>query len=278
VRRLSALDRGSLLHRVLYHALSRARAEGWLPLTTDHEDRVLAAAREDFARLEAEGQAGLPALWEVERGGLELELRRFVLEEASDAEGYVPSHFEVCFGRRPRHGEGDLGSREGVLFDLGEGKAVRIRGQIDRIDVRPADGAARVLDYKTGSWRSAPKADSFEGGRALQLPLYLRAAQELLGEEAVVELAAYRYVTERGGYKTVPFLRATCEARAEELRTILSTIAGGIAAGRFFAGLAGDGCRNCDYRAVCGVAAVTAARFKADDEAAEGYLAMREIE
>ena len=274
VTRLSALDRGTLLHAVLYHALSRAREEGWLPLTAAHGDRVVAAAGEDFARLESSGQAGLAALWAVERGGLELELRRFVLEEASDAGGYVPAHFEVCFGQRAPLGEGDLGSAEGVRLDLGDGEALVLRGRIDRIDVRPGDGAARVLDYKTGTASGAPKADGFAGGTALQLPLYLRAAQALLGAAATVELAAYRYVTRKGGYRTVGFTRAALAARGEELRTILRTIAGGIGSGRFFAGLAGAACARCEYRAVCGAAAAAAARLKAEDAAAAAHLAM----
>ncbi|MFW6108202.1 MAG: PD-(D/E)XK nuclease family protein, partial [bacterium] len=278
VTRLSALDRGRLLHDVLYRALVQARAEGTLPLTAEHEEQVLATAREAFARAEAEGQTGLAPVWQVERGGLELELRRFVLDEASDTAGYVPRHFEVAFGQRAPRGEGDLGDAEGVLFDLGDGRALRLRGRIDRVDVRPADASARVLDYKTGSVPQGLKNESFVGGTALQLPLYLRAAQELLGEEATATLAAYRYVTQRGGYRTVRFSRETLEARADELRGILRTIAEGIASGRFFAGLGGGACRNCEYRVVCGVAAATAARFKAEDEAAEPYLAMREVE
>ncbi len=278
VTRLSALDRGSLLHDILYHALRRAREEGWLPLRREHDEQVLATAGEDFARLEAEGRAGVPALWAVERAGLEMELRRFVLDEAAEGTGYVPAHLEVCFGQRPRHGEGDLGSREGVLFALGDGRSVRLRGRIDRIDVRPEDGAARVLDYKTGSVPQALKADSFSGGTALQLPLYLRAAQELLGDEATVELAAYRYVTERGGYRTIAFTRDALDERGAELLAILDTIASGIASGRFFAGVAAGGCRHCDYKGVCGVLAEAAARFKTDDEAFRDYRTMQEIE
>ena len=276
-RRLAAVDRGSLIHRILYRALSRARAEGWLPLTLDAEERLLGVAREELAAFEREGLAGLPVLWELERDGVELELRRFVLDEAAEQGAYVPAHFVVCFGQRPRGDEGEVGSPEGVLFDLGDAGAVLLRGKIDRIDVRADGHAARVLDYKTGSSSGAPGPDSFAGGTALQLPLYLRAAQELLGEGTAVEQAAYWYITERGGHKRVAFTRAALEDKSDELTAILATIALGIAGGRFFVGLVAPPCRNCDYRAVCGAAAHAAARRKTEDAAAQDYLDMRGI-
>lgn len=278
VRRLTALDRGSLLHGILHQALRLARADGWLPLRAEHQELVLEIAREALDRFEAEGLTGLPALWRLEREGLELELRRFVLDEASEGEAYVPAHFEVCFGLRPHHGEDELGSPEGIVLELEGDLSVRVRGRIDRIDVRPSDGSARVLDYKTGSAGGAPKADSFAGGSALQLPLYLRAAQALLGDAATVDLAAYRFITERGGYRAVGFSRSALEERADELTSILATIASGIASGRFFAGLSGEGCRFCGHKGVCGVGAGLTARFKADDAVARAYLEMREIE
>ena len=279
VQRMSGLDRGRLIHTILYRVLTRARAEGWLPLRREHEERVLDVAREGFAEFEREGVTGFPALWALERESVELELRRFVLDEAAEAEGYVPAHFEVCFGQRPREGEGELGSTEGVVFDLGEGSGQMVlRGKIDRIDVRADGGAARVLDYKTGSLQGAPKGNSFAGGTALQLPLYLRAAQKLLGDCATVEQAAYWYLTERGGHRRIAFDREALEGREGDLIDILRTIASCIGKGQFFAGLAGAPCRNCDYQGVCGAAACATARLKADDPAAEPYQKMREIE
>ena len=268
----------SSIHRILYRALRRARAEGWLPLTLDAEDRLLEVAREELDAFAREGLAGLPVLWELERDGMELELRRFVLDEASEHGAYVPAHFEVCFGQRPRGDEGEVGSPEGVLFDLGDAGAVLLRGKIDRIDLRADGQAARVLDYKTGSSSGAPKGDSFAGGTALQLPLYLRAAEKLLGEATAVEQAAYWYLTERGGHKRVVFSREALDDKSGDLTAILTTIAEGIAEGRFFVGLGDPPCRNCDCRAVCGTAVHAVARRKADDPAAQPYQQMREIE
>ncbi|MFP4058151.1 MAG: PD-(D/E)XK nuclease family protein [Candidatus Brocadiia bacterium] len=277
VRRLAGVDRGRLLHDVLYQAVARARSEG-RPLSQEDETATLAVAREHFQAFEREGLVGMPGLWELERESLEQDLRRFVLDEATDAGGYVPAHLEVTFGRRPRHGGGEPGLPEGLPFDLGAGRALCLVGRIDRVDVHPATGQARVLDYKAGSRGSAPKRDSLAGGTALQLPIYLCAAQAILGESAQVAEAAYRYVTARGGYRTVGFSRGAYEGRRDDLRAVLATIVEGIARGRFFAAIAGRPCRTCDYRLLCGAAARTAASLKADDEAARDYLAMQEIE
>jgi len=277
VRRLSGLDRGRLMHKILYRALSRAKSEGRLPLKLRDEERVLEAAQEGFAEFEQGGLIGYPALWELERDGLALDLRRFVLEEASDKEGYVPVYFEVSFGRKPREGDVELWDEQGVLFDLGEAGKVRVVGRIDRIDVRPDRKGGRVIDYKAGSRPKKLKADSFAGGTALQLPIYLKAAEVLLGD-AVMDVAIYRYVTARGGYSALGFSRQALAARERELLSILSAIACGIRKGRFFAGLVDAPCRNCDYRVVCGAAAQALTRRKADDPAARAYLEMREIE
>ncbi len=65
-----------------------------------------------------------------------------------------------------------------------DGKAVRVRGMIDRLDKRE-DGALRVIDYKTGSGRLSVR--ELDEGRRIQLPLYALAAQDALELGAVVE-------------------------------------------------------------------------------------------
>jgi RecB family exonuclease len=60
-------------------------------------------------------------------------------------------------------------------LDLGEG--VRLRGRIDRVDIGSA-GEAVVYDYKG---RSAPPAARWVGDGALQVALYMRAVEKLLG-------------------------------------------------------------------------------------------------
>lgn len=56
---------------------------------------------------------------------------------------------------------------------------LQLRGFIDRVD-RRADGAIRIIDYKSGG-KSGYTATAFQNGKKLQLPLYALAAQEALG-------------------------------------------------------------------------------------------------
>jgi ATP-dependent helicase/nuclease subunit B len=96
-----------------------------------------------------------------------------------------PTHLELPFGfpgERPAPAAGGReGERAGAVppelpaLDLGEG--VLVRGRIDRIDLAPG-GEAVVYDYKGAH---APPPDRWAAERHFQIPLYLRAVEELLG-------------------------------------------------------------------------------------------------
>ena len=66
-------------------------------------------------------------------------------------------------------------SIDAVEVALPDGRTLRVRGRIDRVDVA-ADGTIHVVDYKTGSYYQGFKdllgADPVGGGTKLQLPLY----------------------------------------------------------------------------------------------------------
>jgi ATP-dependent helicase/nuclease subunit B len=79
------------------------------------------------------------------------------------------------------------GSIESMFFESGfgqggvfppiesdaDGKTVRVRGRIDRVDVLEG-GYARIIDYKTGA--ESFSRDDIQGGWQLQLMVYLKAA------------------------------------------------------------------------------------------------------
>ena len=64
-------------------------------------------------------------------------------------------------------------------LDLGDG--LRLRGRIDRVDVAAGGGQAVVYDYKG---RNAPPAAKWTEQGNMQVALYMRAVEELLGPAA----------------------------------------------------------------------------------------------
>jgi len=68
---------------------------------------------------------------------------------------------------------------------------IRIRGRIDRLDLRTDAVAVQVSDYKTGTRPRRPEAVVVRGGQELQRVLYALAVRELLPESRIVARLIY---------------------------------------------------------------------------------------
>ncbi len=80
---------------------------------------------------------------------------------------------------KPLHLEWSFGSDTSPLEIKGtNGKPIKIRGRVDRIDVDHAQKRFLVIDYKTGSKKIT--GNEIRSGEALQLPLYILAVKKLL--------------------------------------------------------------------------------------------------
>lgn len=159
-----AMMRGSLAHRLLEQVL---RDLG--PRVLGPDD--LPAARAALARALAQHAGAYPFAADAQRlrtllRRLEADLDRVLAHTVRAGSAFAPTHLEVGFGR-----DGD----ELPALDLGAG--LRVYGQIDRVDV---DGAGRALVYDYKGTRPTSGARWLEL-HALQVTLYLRAAQQLLG-------------------------------------------------------------------------------------------------
>jgi hypothetical protein len=117
--------------------------------------------------------------------------------------------------------------------------------------------------------------DSLAGGEALQLPLYILAAQQLL-PKAMVESASYLYFTLRGGYQTVTFTRSALDERRAELTSLLDTAANLIRSGIFAQYATVEGCRHCEFRPICGNGILKLYDLKQDDAHMEAFRAIKE--
>ncbi len=242
---INALDLGSLYHSILEdYYKSQARD-------------VVAVAEKHFREFERRGVTGYPTVWEIKKQVVTEELAAFVERDRATAAGWRPAKFEEEFNGIP------------------VAPPIRLRGKIDRIDLRDGGSRARVLDYKTGKQPRGVRDDSFAGGEALQLPLYILAAQQLL-PKAMVESASYLYFTLRGGYQTVTFTRSALDTRRAELTSLLDTAAKLIRSGVLAQHATVEGCRRCEFRPICGNGILKLYGLKQDDAHMEAFRAIKE--
>ena len=252
---LSALNRGSALHDVLERFMQEQVQTGaprpHEPWTIDQRARAQEIAAEVFDDYERRGRTGRRIEWETQKSDLLALVDDFLTHDFvyRSASGATPAHFELAFG---------MGQNEPLEIGLDDGRSLRFRGMIDRVDEGPG-GSKLVSDYKTGSGTQykglANEDDPTRQGTLLQLGLYAEAVVSQLGASAVS--AEYWMVNTgagfaRHGYPWTPTHR-------ERLLEVLTSIADGIEAG-VFAAIPGewqsfrgtyDNCAYCDFDTVC---------------------------
>jgi ATP-dependent helicase/DNAse subunit B len=280
VRRIQPLERGTLVHEILFHFYEAASKRYPGPLRPENLEeyrKVLdEAASISFAAAEAQGWTGYPLLWEIDRQSILEDLRAFLEKETQAEEGMIPSFFEVRFGHRsrsPRKGEVD----EPLSLALEDGMGFSLRGRMDRVDFSPERDALRVIDYKTGKLQG--EEDGFCGGTTLQLPLYLLAACRTWKEADLEKSwAEYCSVSRKGKFARIPFHGDGWEEKEANLKKILETISRGISEGTFFPYRENNqGCSLCDFRNLCEHGVDVLFEKKKKDPRAAPFLEMRQI-
>ena len=269
---INPLDKGTLIHSILWTFFTDVKKERGASLQLEPKDleRLLKIANKNFAEFERMGVTGYSMLWEVEKRNILDNLADFFSEELNETE-FIPTYFEVRYGMK-RHGfqESEISTEEPISIKLA-GQTINLRGRIDRIDLTKDKKRARVRDYKTGKLSAKP--NDFQGGSALQLPLYLYAARQLLGrlhKGIEVESAEYYFLKEG---KRVGFEGSELKAKEGKLQEILKTIAGSIEDGVFIA--VPDGrCRYCEFKTICGTWARILFDRKSKDPRVKRYLDM----
>ena len=253
---ISALVRGSLIHRILELFIIRTNDSGALPPPgqrwgdTDRSS-LMQIAETEFQAAETQGITGKYLLWELVKQNILDDLETFLVEESKlrtlNETGQVL--VEASFGWEKDTPE---------VVDPATG--LRFRGYIDRVDVS-ADGAtALVIDYKSGSARpySDLKNDAIDHGKRLQLGIYSLAAQQLVPGASRFQ-AAYWFTSGGGGFQFAPpdFFDISDEDTAKRFREGALQIVSGIEAGVFPAnpGRFSNGhftnCHYCDFERLC---------------------------
>ena len=177
---ISALERGSMVHRILERFFGEVVTSGKPAPGDDYSSadllRMERIAAETFREWEVRGAVGHPLVWANERTAILADLRTLLDQDAElRAEGgWRPAHLEQAFGM-----DRDPASWPAVTISVGDDRRVQLRGYIDRVDV-DAGGRSRVLDYKTGRCldKTITVDDLFDAGRRLQLAVYGRAVRE----------------------------------------------------------------------------------------------------
>jgi len=238
---MDAAARGDLIHRILddFFKTQKARGRPGVGESWTREDRaeLIAVTRARLAEAKERGLTGLDVYAEHEQRMILADLARFLEADSLFRleTGAVPSEFE----------------QEIPEVEIA---GVKLRGRVDRIDRSPDGTRAWVIDYKTGSSREFDKMseDPLVGGRKLQLPVYLAAA-----EGAKESVALYWFITNKGGFQRFPYER-TPELNERFERTLLAILRG-IESGSFPAVSDEEeeyygkhaNCRFCDFDRIC---------------------------
>lgn len=276
-RTIDPMDRGKLIHDILYEfyeEIGRQRGVAFKLKESDAE-KLLSGAGKALERFEKTGVTGYRAMWELEKTDILSDLRTFFILELGENE-FLPAYFELRFGmEESEEKDSRFSTAKPVLIPVGK-ESIMLRGRIDRIDISPSAGQARVVDYKTGI--KYGKQNDFKGGTMLQLPLYLKAAQQLLENldgNIRVRGAEYYFMTGRGDFRRVGFDAEELDKQEAELGQILRTIASGIDSGFFPACPTDDICKYCDFSLICGSWKTALFERKRSDARASQFLKMR---
>ncbi len=193
---LSPIERGNAVHATLFRFYSELRKLNALQNPQTHLELFYAIAREELARLPFDGFfwqiEQMRYFWKKGEPGLLLKFLEIEQEEISKT-GYLPAHFEFCFGMNVGSSVDPASVKNLLQLKNDAGGLMLFNGKIDRIDIDPKTGQAIVFDYKTGSIKGK-NAKPVAQGLSFQLPLYILAVEQFLGPDKTVVYGGYYQV------------------------------------------------------------------------------------
>jgi len=273
---LQAIDAGKLLHDVLRRFFERHRRQPLYQLDQKALRTELAGIADAVFD---EHERVVPPLnkqiWKIDR-----EIRKILLDqvllyelelqEESAAQQVLPAYFEVAFGGTRSSAKDPDSTDEPLELTrptlIGD-EAIKISGQIDRVDVA-RDDTVVAYDYKLST--GASKWD-IVSGRSLQLPIYLEALEKLILPDRPIAGGGYYIIRggqerrNRGLYRATQLDYLNVRAKLsiysdeewqqvrEEVIAKIWKFLDGMRAGRFDVDPSErqKTCRFCDYGAVC---------------------------
>jgi len=261
---LGPLDVGTIYHGLLERFFGAVAASKTFAGRITEETRAAGlgllgeTAEAYFKHLESHGRVGSAALWSVQKRNIVRDLARLVDWHIENLAEWRAAHTEVWFGAPPGVHVRPPGSAEPLAIENPHG-LVRLRGRMDRLD-RPATGEAGclVIDYKSGT--QAPSKKKMHRGTSFQLPVYLWAAEALLGlRPEKVPMEAFflpiRALRRSGRLQSLDSKGNVSESFRETLdlaRRYVENFIEAMRAGAFPVWPRDRGaCRNCNYGEIC---------------------------
>ncbi|MGZ3418108.1 MAG: PD-(D/E)XK nuclease family protein [Polyangiales bacterium] len=259
VEELDPLQRGSLVHEVLYELLVALREEGRLPLkpadfepARDLLDRIVDHVAE---RWRDEVAPAIERVWEDGIASIRADVREWLVRAVNDP-SWEPWKFELSFGLPKRAAQDPASIPEPAVVAGG----LRLRGSIDLVE-RNAESHLRATDYKTGKVR-AKKDAVVGGGETLQPVLYALALEQMF-KPTKVDGGRLYYCTSAGDYEEVVIpLDDYARTAASE---VVGIVGEAIQTGFLPAAPEDGACTYCDYQIVCGPHEEQRIKLKAKD-------------
>ena len=189
--RLSPLVRGEIIHDALEQFFSEEMENSASPSHNpdsawddSHKNRLCEIAARLCDSAKSQSRFGLPLYHDQEQQAISEDMKKFLDDD---------SVYRCQTRSKPVALEAEFGyqGQPQPAHQLPGGAAIKLRGRIDRIDVRDSsDGPAEfvVIDYKTGKHNTGEKLQKYKNlgernphgqGRRLQLPLYASAVSDL---------------------------------------------------------------------------------------------------
>jgi ATP-dependent helicase/nuclease subunit B len=229
---LDPAQKGSLLHGVFREFMESLRQDELMPDLSRDEERILAILNSYIEEYRSFYPQPSEYIFDLDCRELRQAARIFLREEEEFCLKSLPLCFEIAVGM-PREGGGTfLDSREPVKLALPDGRTIRLRGRIDRLDeISGRKASFTVWDYKTGSSSRFKQEDPFQGGRFLQGPVYLALAEEQLRKvvspEARVEIFGYFFPNMREKGQRIAWDSSALAGGKEVIGLLCQLLAGG---------------------------------------------------
>lgn len=254
---LDAMAVGSLLHELFEEFVQELIQQNRLPVFARDWPTLEALLRQ---KVQAYREQIPPQhLHAFERQKQELEqiaatfLReeeRFCVQEVSQ-----PVFLEASLGMKKTDGhDTPLDTEEPFPLTLSDGRVIRIKGRVDRIDRIGTAGAQTfgVWDYKTGSTWGFNQAEPFQQGRKIQPYLYVTMVAHRLrqhvGSQAEVSYFGFFFP----GLKAVGDRLQWTVKELQDGKQILEALCQVLSTGAFVGTNAPEtDCTYCEYRPIC---------------------------